>query len=159
MSLSVEEVLKRREGDLRGRIITSPEIAELNARIGRELLPDYLVDWLLSYPLTGTELYLSEEEDESGLGVDMKWLTPAQMISEAIEAYPGIAAGPLGYLPVGMCLSGSGDPYFLKIGAGDDPPVVRIPHEAVNMDDSLNLEMIERASPRLSDFLRKAKIG
>ena len=157
--MSVEDVLKKRKADFRGRTITSQEVAELTAGIGDKLLPTYLLNWLLSYPLVGTEFYRSEEEDESGLGVEMKWFTPAQMISETIEAYPGIAAKPVGYLPVGMCLDGSGDPYFLKTGSGDDPPVVRIPHEAADADDNLNVDMIDQVSPRLSDFLRKAEIG
>jgi hypothetical protein len=159
MNLSVEDVLKERRADLHGRTITSQEGAELTAGIGDKLVPPYLLDWLLSYPLVGTEFSLSEEEDESGLGAEMQWLTPAQMISETIETYPGIVAGPLGYLPVGMCLVGSGDPYFLKTGSGDDPPVVRIPHEAAGTDDTLNEDLIEQVTPRLSDFLRKAEIG
>ena len=157
--MSVEDVLKRRKADLQGRTITAQEVAELTAGIGDKLLPAYLLDWLGSYPLVGTEFSLSEEEDESGLGVEMQWLTPAQMISETIDTYPGIVAVPLGYLPVGMCLVGSGDPYFLKINPGDDPPVVRIPHEAADADGNLNSDLIEQVTPRLSDFLRKAEIG
>src|SRR5215204_5428809 len=144
MSLSVEEVLKGRKAELKGRTITPHEAAELTAGVGDKLLPARLLDWLLSYPLVGTEFYLSEEEDESGLGAEMQWLTPAQMISETLETYPGILAGPVGYLPVGMCLIGSGDPYFLKTEAGDDPPVVRIPHEAADADDKLNADLIEQ---------------
>src|SRR5215204_4429494 len=158
-NLSVEDVLKRRKADLQGRTITSQEVAELTAGIGDKLLPAHLLDWLLSYPLVGTEFSLSEEEDESVLGVEMQWLTPAQMISETIDTYPGIVAVPHGYLPVGMCLVGSGDPYFLKINPGDDPPVVRIPHEATDADGNLNSDLIEQVTPRLSDFLRKAEIG
>lgn len=158
--MSVEDVLKKRKADLQGRKITSQEATELTAGIGDKLLPANLLGWLLSYPLVGTEFSLSEDEDESGLGVEMQWFTPAQMISETSEAYPGIVAKPVGYLPVGMCLVGSGDPYFLKIDSGgDDPPVVRIPHEAADADDNLNVNLIEQVSPRLSDFLRKAEIG
>ena len=159
MSLSVEEVLKERKADLKGRTITPQEVSELTAGVGEKLLPAHLLDWLLSYPLVGTEFYLSEDEDESGLGAEMQWLTPAQMVSETVETYPGIVAGPLGYLPVGMCLTGSGDPYFLKTGSGDDPPLVRIPHEAADADGNLDVDRIEQVTPRLSDFLRKAEIG
>ncbi len=123
------------------------------------MLPAYLLDWLLSYPLVGTEFHLGEEEDESRLGVKMQWLSPAQMIRETMETYPGILAGPVGYLPVVMYRIGSGDPYFLKTESGDDPPVVRIPHEAADADDTLNADLIEQAAPRLSDFLRKDEIG
>jgi hypothetical protein len=157
--LSVEEVLKRRGAELRGRIITAQEAAELTAGLGGGLLPPDLLDWLRTYPLVGTEFSLSEDEDESGLGVDMKWLSPDQIISETVEAYPGILAGAAGYLPVGSCLAGSGDPYFLKTGSGDDPPLVRIPHEAADADGHLDVGLIEQVSPRLSDFLRKAEIS
>lgn len=158
--MSVEEVLKRRGAALRGRTITPEEVAELTARLRGELLPAYLLDMLRSYPLVGAELSLSEEEDETGLGVEMLWLSPSQIISETVEAYPGIPAGALGYLPVGADLTGSGDPYFLKIGSGDDPPVVRIPHEAVDAaNEHLDVGLIEQVSPRLSDFLEKAEIG
>jgi hypothetical protein len=160
ISLSVEDVLKSRKDDLTGRTINPQEVAELTAGVGDKLLPAHLLGWLGSYPLAGTEFSLGEDEDESGLGVEMQWLTPEQMVSETVDTYPGIVAGPLGYLPVGMCLEGSGDPYFLKTDAGEDPPVVRIPHEAADADGgSLDLERIEQVSPRLSDFLRKAEIG
>jgi hypothetical protein len=159
-SLSVEEVLKRRGAELRGRTITPEEVAELTAKLSGALLPTYLLDILRSYPLVGTEFSLSEEEDESGLGVEMLWLSPSQIISETVEAYPGIPAGALGYLPVGADLIGSGDPYFLKTDSSGDPPVVRIPHDAVDAADGhLDVGLIEQVSPHLSDFMEKAKIS
>jgi hypothetical protein len=157
--LSVEEVLRRRGAELRGRVITAEEAAELSEKIGGGPLPEPFLEWLLSFRLTGAEFELSEEEDESGLGVEMRWLTPSQIVSEATEAYPGLAALPAGYLPVGMCLVGSGDPYFIKADSGGDPAVVRIPHQAVGADERLDLDLIEQVSPRLSDFLLKAAIG
>ena len=157
--MSVTDVLKRRAADLRGRTIDAQEAADIAARLGSGLLPARFLEWLRSHPLVGTEFSLSEEEDESGLGVDMKWLTPAQMIDEMTETWPGIAAAPAGYLAIGSCLDGSGDYYYLKAGTDDDPPLVRIPHEAVGPDDKLIEDRIQIVSPRLSDFLRKAEIG
>jgi hypothetical protein len=87
----------------------------------------------------------------------MQWLTPAQIISEATEAFPGVVAGAAGYLPVGSCLLGSGDPYFLKIEAAADPPVVRIPHDAVTDDEQLHSDSVELVSKSLSHFLQKAE--
>jgi hypothetical protein len=159
MSNGVASVLAERENELHGRPATPAEIAELRAALGDALVPVFLSDWMLSYPLAETQFCLSEDGDESGLGADMQWLTPRQMIGEATDAYPGRLAAPLGYLPVGSCLVGSGDYYYLKTGAGDDPPLVRIPHEAADVDDGLDLDRIEQVAARLSDFLRKAEIG
>ena len=154
--MSVEQVLEERKAELTGHRIDADEAALLAAGVATPL-PPRLTRWMLDYKLCGTEFALGEDEEESGLGVEMQWLTPAQMVSEAVDAYPGILAVPAGYLPVGMCLTGSGDPYVLA-GAGDDPPLVRIPHEAAAGAERLDLARIERVAERLSDFLRAAEI-
>jgi hypothetical protein len=157
--LEVEEVLQDRTAELRGRMITPAEATEIKERLGSDLAPATLIDWMLSYPLAGSEFYLTEIADVSKLGVDMQWLTPDQIISETTEAYPGIAAGPAGYLPVGSCLTGSGDYYYLRVRSAEDPPVVRIPHDAVDQNDGLDVDRVEIVSPRLSSFLRMAQMG
>jgi hypothetical protein len=155
--MSVERILERRSAELGGRVAEAAEVAALAAGAATPL-PPLLAGWMLRFPLCGTEFALAEEEDESGLGVEMKWMTPGEMVSEAVDAYPGILAVPAGFLPVGMCLIGSGDPYFLE-GAGDDPPLVRIPHDSAAGGERLDLGRIERVSARLGDFLSKAAIG
>jgi hypothetical protein len=159
MSSSVEEALKARAGALHGRTINTEEAAQLKARLPSELLPASLLHWMLSYPLVEAEFYLSEDQDPTGLGVDMQWLTPAQMIDETLQTYPGILAGPAGYLPIGSCLVGSGDYYYLRAQTGEDPPLVRIPHDAVCANDRLSLDSIEVVSPRLSEFVCNAQTG
>jgi hypothetical protein len=154
--MSVERVLESRRGELGGRAVARAEAEALAAGLTTKL-PPLLAGWMIDYPLCGSDFSLDEEADESGLGVEMKWMTPAEMVGEAVEAYPGILAVPAGFVPVGMCLIGSGDPYFLA-GAGEDPPLVRIPHEAA-AGERLDLERIERVSAKLSDFLRRAEIG
>lgn len=67
--------------------------------------------------------------DPSGLGVEMKWMNPEQMLNEATNLYPGIVAIERGYFPIGPCLEGSGDPYFFQ---ASDGAVVRIPHDAAS---------------------------
>ena len=72
------------------------------------------------------------------------------MREEARELYPGIEAVKNGYLPIGTCMVGSGDPYFLKVADGKNPPVVRIPHD--------NPEEVDSISPSLEAFLQSARI-
>lgn len=96
------------------------------------------VQLMQSYPLSGVCFSLDENDDESGMGVDLVWFTAEQMIEEALSAYPGKVVLNLGYLPFAACLVGSGDPYFLKMkgSALKNPTVVRIPHDLVAEDDT-----------------------
>ena len=157
MSVSVEAVLARRQAEMSGRLITEQEVQDLKREIPPELLPASLLMLFLTYPLVESTFRLTEAQDDSGLGVEMKWLTPRQMISETIEAFPGIAAASSGYLPIGMCLDGSGDYYFVRPTVSD-PLVVRIPHDAVDGEQRLREDLVEIVSTSLSEFIDKAKI-
>ena len=154
--MSVEAVLAKRQSEMSGRTISQQEADELRKAVQPSLLPVWLVNWLLTYPLVETDFSLTAPEDNSGLGVEMKWLSPSQMISETVEAFPGIAAAVSGYLPIGMCLEGSGDYYFLKTTTGDDPLLVRVPHDAVDAELRLRENEVEIVAARLSDFLERA---
>lgn len=156
--MSVEAVLAKRQGEMSGRTISQQEADNLRKAVPSSLLPSWLLSWLLMYPVVETDFSLTDAEDNSGLGVEMKWLSPSQIISEAFEAFPGTAAAGLGYLPIGMCLEGSGDYYFLKIAIGDDPLFVRIPHDAIDAERRLREDQVEIIANRLSEFLEKAEI-
>lgn len=141
-----------------GRVLTAAEVGELKTAFPFTI-PEWLAGLLMNYPLAESEWSLSEEDDETELGVEMRWLTPSQMINEALETFPGIAASPRGYLPVGMCLEGTGDPYFINVGDGDNPPLVRIPHEAVDENDALLEEQVEVVCSQLSEFFEQADMN
>ena len=102
---------------------------------------------------------LDDESDLSEIGVELKWMTAEQMVDEVNNFYPGIVAIKKGYLPFGVCLEGSGDPYFLRIGKGhDDTPVVRIPHDAV-ADEEIDESSIEVVTSNLVEFFQKSVPG
>ena len=156
--MSIEAVLARRQTEMSGRLITEQEAQDLKAEIRPSLLSSWLLNLLLKCPLVETTFSLTAAQDNSGLGVEMKWLTPRQMISETIEAFPGIAAASLGCLPIGMCLEGSGDPYFLRT-TDSDHLLVRIPHHAVDGEQTLREDLVEIVDASLSEFLDKARIS
>lgn len=84
---------------------------------------------------------LTEFEDNSGLGVEMKWMSAEEQIDEAQNFYPGIVAIKKKFYPIGECLSGSGDPYFVKFD-GNQWMVYRIPHNAI-VNNELEIQQIE----------------
>lgn len=86
---------------------------------------------LARIPVVGASFRVDATDDESGLGAEVRILDPSQIVDEALHAYPGKAALTLDYLPLGMCLEGSGDPYFVHLPTGQ---IVRIPHDAVRGD-------------------------
>ena len=100
---------------LTGYKASHEELQALRRVIPTNLVPNWLIALFLDYPLSRSSFSLTPEEDESGLGVEMQWMTPQQIVDEATSAYPGIAAVELGYVPVGTCLEGSGDPFFFAI--------------------------------------------
>lgn len=136
----------------------------ISAADGRRLVETFGASWQWLFelmqvePLAGVSFFMDEDVDPSGMGVEMTWMTPDHMIEEGTKLYPGIAAHPRGFLPVGMCLLGSGDPYFLKMSPDGSCAVVRIPHESVTVDDSIREEEVERVVDRLEDFFSLATI-
>lgn len=150
------KILLDKRNQLNGRKITKQESNDL-IKVFKEKIPKWFIEILLNFSITECEFNLSEEQDESGLGVSLKWMTPAQIISEATEVYPGIPAAILGYIPIGMCMDGSGDYYYMQF-KNADPPLVRIPHEAVDRNEKLIEQQIEIVSPNLSQFLEIAEL-
>ena len=96
------------------------------------MLPQYWIDFLNTNDLRGKDCCLTENEDESGVGVDLCIFTEEQSIDEATNFWPGIAVVPDGYIPVANCLIGSGDPYFINVSDGPNGRLYRVYHDAVS---------------------------
>ena len=103
-------------------------------------------------PLIGVQLSIAPEDDLSGLGVELEWMAPDDVLAEATGAYPGIVAVARGLIPVGTCLEGSGDPYFLRVRDG---AVVRVPHDAAT-ETTLDETAIELVASSIDDLLDRA---
>lgn len=96
------------------------------------MFPHFWVNFLDENDLHGQFVELSEELDLSGLGVDLMFLTASQSIDEATNCWPGIAVSKDGYVPVGSCLCGTGDYYYIRSNDGKAGPLYRIYHDAVD---------------------------
>jgi len=138
-----------------GRFLLSQEQIDLENAFGTSPTLKRLFSVLVDHPIIGCQFDVDASDDNSGMGVSMKWLDPKEQIEEAFEFYPGIAALSEGYIPIGECLFGSGDPYFLKM-KNEEPCIFRIPHEAVDENDHLYENKVEFVST-LDFFLKIRK--
>jgi hypothetical protein len=137
---------------LRGRAATPQEIESLTQTLG--VLPAPLLAALSTLPIIGLRFSLSEDVDESSLGADFLWMTPREMLEEATGAYPGIVAIKEGLFPVGICLEGTGDPYFYR---RDDGAVVRVPHGAAT-ETSLDAQQVEVVASSIENLVELSRV-
>lgn len=107
------------------------------------MLPDYWQKFINDNQLIGKELELSEEDDLSGLGAELKIMNEEQSKDEATNFYPGMIVINHGYIPVAMCMSGSGDYYYINKNEGKGGALYRIYHDSVN-DSGLNEDAVDK---------------
>ena len=139
------EKLELKKNILSGRVASESEITLLFGNFPSfSALQDFL-DLIRKYKIIGQYFNLSTNDDLSGMGMRMKWLTPNQQIEEAYESYPGKIVIGHNYLPIGMCLAGSGDPYFLK-EENSRMNVYRVLHD-LSIDDLYRDDMVEFIIP------------
>lgn len=139
-----------------GQVASKSDFESLDKAMPTGFRINWLIDLMSAYPLAGSRLSLSPDADLSGYGVELIWLTPKQMVSELLEAEPGLTAGKSGFVPMGACAKGSGDPYFFDLRGADrdDPPVVRLMHDMAG-DDFYPEEGVEVVQSSLSAFFAR----
>jgi hypothetical protein len=156
--IMLDDALKEKEDLLQGVSATDRDIRQLRAYFSNVLIPDWLESLLKNHRLAGACFSLDSGQDRSGLGAELLWLSPKQMISEAFDAEPGKSVVSSGFLAIGSCALGSGDPYFLDLREfSNDPPVVRIPHDYAG-PNSYPLERVEIVVSHLSELFHDASL-
>tara|TARA_R110001583_G_scaffold31479_1_gene107628 strand:- start:836 stop:1189 length:354 start_codon:yes stop_codon:yes gene_type:complete len=116
------------------------------------MLPKYWLKFLESNQLIGMDIEISEGNDLSTLGADLRIMNEEQSQSEAADCYPGIVAIKKGYIPVAMCLGGSGDYYYLNTHEGAEGSLYRIYHDAVTGEE-LEEDGVEKVLQRFTSLL------
>ena len=158
---TVRRILSNRSKELTGITIDQSEI---NILVESLKLFDStnILSIMSEYPLSGCYFSTVEdnEDEDSDVGIDFQWMNLSQILSESLDCYPGKSALKFGYIPIGMCSMGSGDYYYLKIEAEtkEDPPLVRIFHDELDINYELTNNAVEVVTHQLSLFLESAEI-
>jgi hypothetical protein len=93
--------------------------------------PEYR-HFLESNALAGKTAEISDGDDLSGVGASIQLFNEADAAAEADELFPGLVVKADGYVPIGGCAVGNGDPYFIRIQDQQPGPVYRIYHDSVH---------------------------
>lgn len=98
------------------------------------MFPDFWARFVSDSGLIGATAAVPEEQDQTELGVELEFLTLEQSVDETTNFWPGLGVANDGYVPVGSCICGSGDYYYIRITDGAAGPLYRIYHDAVGED-------------------------
>ncbi len=106
------------------------------------------------HQLVKAELEIPEANDLSGVGASFELLDEDGASSESNDFYPGLIVKADGYVPIGGCLIGSGDPYFINIRDQQPGPVYRIYHDSVFDEDYDRNQAIARVLDSFEQLLQ-----
>lgn len=143
----------------RARTLSIEDVALLTRTLGTSY-PTWLADLLMTVPLCGLELGWqapAPKQDDDHVRW-LGWCDAEGIISESVECYPGLAILTLGYINVASCSIGSGDPYFISIHEGSDPPLYQIFHDVSDRGELIISEGRELVSSSLSQFFDRAML-
>ena len=117
----------------------------------KSILPDWHYELLIKFPLNGLiiDFHLSTDDERSIEFVGFEGIQ-----DEFYDLYPGCAIGNLGYLCIGEDPTGGGDPYFINIHEGDNPPVYQIYHDVSDVGEEIIKEGREKIANQLSDLFK-----
>lgn len=141
----------------KGRVIPADEMQEVIDELGGTY-PTWLADLLTTVPLCGLELGWQASEADDNVSW-LEWSDGPGILSESQESYPGLAILPAGFVNIGSCAMGTGDPYFISVNEGDDPPVYQVYHDVSDQADVILAEGRVTVAGCLSEFLATARIG
>jgi hypothetical protein len=156
--IALAEALVARAGACgkHGRRLTADERNRLTAAL--PVYPTWLLDLLSAVPLCGLELGWQACDSEPGFdGVSWMEVSNAEgILLESLEGYPGLAILSAGYVNFGGDSGGGGDPYFIPINEGIDPPLYQVYHDVGSDPATILGEGRRLVAHRLSEFLGAA---
>lgn len=152
MSIDVQRAMRRMAQGRYGREWTASEAAAVRAALGSDV-PEWYVSALMETAIAGSVFVYQSQGREVWIG----WML-AQEVLEECGMIPGIFARREGYVPVGSCDEGSGDPYFVRFRDHEDPPLVQIFHDSLSEERGISDGAMRVIAPSLSDFFARAKV-
>lgn len=145
-----------------GRRGTTASRSELDRLIVELAIPcpEWLRELFETVPLSGLELQWQAFEpdgDYDGVAI-VEWSDVRGIRSESLECFPGCVIRNEGYANVGGDAGGGGDPYFVNVYEGIDPPLYQVYHDVSDQAAKIIADARRVVSPKLSEFFRSARV-
>lgn len=116
--------------------------------------PDYWTQFIIENDLIETEIDIPESSDLSEVGASFEIFDEKNSIDESENFYPGIAVKAEGFIPIGGCTIGTGDPYFINIHEGKNGALYRIYHNSVSEDGYNKEDAIDTVLGSFTEILK-----
>ena len=155
--LAAEDLVARATArGIHGRTLTLEERQRVSSSLS--IYPAWLLDLLSHVPLCDLELGWQAFDPEPDYdGVNWVRVSDADgLLWESLEGYPGLGILPAGYVNFGGDADGGGDPYFLPVNEGDDPPLYQVYHDVGADTEIILTEGRRLVTPQLSEFFKTA---
>jgi hypothetical protein len=141
-----------------GKVISLAEMKDLQSRLANPL-PAWYAELLMMYPLSC--IYLNYPSQTPGDSEDdynsLQLARASDIYNEMEECYPGLAIRDLGYALFATDPTGGGDPYFIKIAEGDNPPVYQVYHDVSQIGTVVEKEGMIMIAGSLAEFFHNAR--
>jgi hypothetical protein len=118
------------------------------------IFPEFWRRFLAEHRLVRLEVEIPAACDLTSIGAVIEILDEDAAASEAHEALPGVGVWADGFVPVGGCGIGTGDPYFINIHDSDNGPLYRISHEDVSLTGYDRAQAVATVLAHYRDLLR-----
>lgn len=137
-----------------GKNLSTTELNILGQKLNIEL-PSWYVELLTSASIVGLDFYIEEykEEELSSIGISGF----DNILGEMIDCFPGMDVLQWGFINFGACNIGTGDPIFINLKEGINPPVYRIYHDGETFESGIiEGANAHKIAENLSSFFKKA---
>lgn len=154
---ALEKLIARSDSKLiTGQNMDKSAFEALNMK-ANNLIPTWFVELHVKYPFAKMNLKLPDPEDADG-EYSLTISPPEWIESELFELMPGCCIAELGYISIAEDANGSGDPYFININEGTNPPVYQIYHDISEEAHEIIKEGKVKIANSLSELLDKSTI-
>ncbi len=136
---------------LNGRIVKHVELIELEEELLREI-PDWIIAMLTTYPIAGLVFRFEAMNGETQA---IQFNDFDEISDNYYTLNPGCIVADMGYLCIADDPTGSGNPYFIKLEDGDNPPVYQIEHNFSKNHEQIITNGRHKIAERLSDIFEK----
>lgn len=139
-----------------GRKVDKTEFDALNLK-ANNIIPEWFIELHTKYPFSNMILELQDSEVEDCEYV-LEIAPPKWIESELFDLVPGCCIAEFGYLCIAEDPTGGGDPYFININEGINPPVYQIYHDISDNGKEILDEGKVKIANSLSELLDRCSM-